>query len=168
MYSSSSSFFFSLSNSFPVSFSSPKHHSFARSNRLPYTIVHNPRYSSSWEEEKSRYSRCQTSGIVQCKFSFCRTCSTRKVPIANPQLRRTFLKRKAGLFKKAHELAVLCQVDISVLIFGHNNKLYEFSSCDTREMVQRFTQVSDKSIFRTHPLKSYLGSTIRAQNTVGL
>lgn len=58
---------------------------------------------------------------------------------------RTFLKRKAGLFKKAHELAVLCQVDIAVMIVGHNNKMYEFSSCDTREMVRKFAEVSQIS-----------------------
>ncbi|KAK9319162.1 hypothetical protein V1517DRAFT_376735 [Lipomyces orientalis] len=50
----------------------------------------------------------------------------------------TFLKRKAGLFKKAHELSVLCSVDIAVIIFGHNKKLYEFTSCDTRQLIERY------------------------------
>ncbi|GLA04376.1 hypothetical protein AnigIFM60653_004426 [Aspergillus niger] len=50
----------------------------------------------------------------------------------------TFLKRKGGLFKKAHELAVLCSVDVAVIIFGHNKKLYEFSSCDMREALTRY------------------------------
>ncbi|KAL2835092.1 hypothetical protein BDW59DRAFT_3172 [Aspergillus cavernicola] len=50
----------------------------------------------------------------------------------------TFLKRKGGLFKKAHELAVLCSVDVAVIIFGHNKKLYEFSSCDMRETLTRY------------------------------
>ncbi|KAL3482485.1 hypothetical protein BJX99DRAFT_3538 [Aspergillus californicus] len=50
----------------------------------------------------------------------------------------TFLKRKGGLFKKAHELAVLCSVDVAVIIFGHNKKLYEFSSCDMRESLTRY------------------------------
>lgn len=47
----------------------------------------------------------------------------------------TFVKRKAGLFKKAHELAVLCQVDLAVIIVGANNKVYEFSSVDTNELI---------------------------------
>ncbi|PHH62339.1 hypothetical protein CDD80_1366 [Ophiocordyceps camponoti-rufipedis] len=50
----------------------------------------------------------------------------------------TFLKRKGGLFKKAHELSVLCSVDVAVFIFGNNKKLFEYSSSDMRELVQRY------------------------------
>lgn len=53
----------------------------------------------------------------------------------------TFLKRKGGLFKKAHELSVLCSVDVAVFIFGQNKKLYEYSSCDMRELITRYTYV---------------------------
>ncbi|KAL5606053.1 hypothetical protein BROUX41_006173 [Berkeleyomyces rouxiae] len=50
----------------------------------------------------------------------------------------TFLKRKGGLFKKAHELSVLCSVDVAVIIFSSNHKkLYEYSSTDLRTMVQQ-------------------------------
>lgn len=52
----------------------------------------------------------------------------------------TFVKRKAGLFKKAHELAVLCQVDLAVIIVGANGKVYEFSSVDTNEIIQTYQQ----------------------------
>lgn len=52
-------------------------------------------------------------------------------------LRRTFLKRKGGLFKKAHELSVLCQVDVAVVIFGQNKKLYQYCSGDINEMISR-------------------------------
>lgn len=54
----------------------------------------------------------------------------------------TFLKRKGGLFKKAHELSVLCSVDVAVIIFGHNKKLYEYSSGDINETIERFHYVS--------------------------
>jgi hypothetical protein len=54
---------------------------------------------------------------------------------------RTFLKRKGGLFKKAHELSVLCSVEVAVIIFGHNKKLYEFSSGDIQETLQRYQYV---------------------------
>ncbi|KLP01153.1 putative RLM1-transcription factor of the MADS box family [Fusarium fujikuroi] len=50
----------------------------------------------------------------------------------------TFLKRKGGLFKKAHELSVLCSVDVAVFIFGNNKKLYEYSSTDMRELIHRY------------------------------
>lgn len=54
----------------------------------------------------------------------------------------TFLKRKGGLFKKAHELSVLCSVDVAVFIFGNNKKLYEYSSSDMRELITRYQYVS--------------------------
>lgn len=57
-------------------------------------------------------------------------------------LYRTFLKRKGGLFKKAHELSVLCSVDVAVFIFGNNKKVYEYSSTDMRELIGRYQYVS--------------------------
>ncbi|KAB5588628.1 Transcription factor RLM1 [Ceratobasidium theobromae] len=47
------------------------------------------------------------------------------------------VQRKNGLFKKAYELGVLCSVDVAVIIFGHNNKVYEYCSTDSDAMVQR-------------------------------
>lgn len=52
------------------------------------------------------------------------------------------MKRKGGLFKKAHELAVLCSVDVAVIIFGQNKKLYEYSSCDMHDALGRYQYVS--------------------------
>ncbi len=46
------------------------------------------------------------------------------------------------MFKKAHELSVLCSVDVAVFIFGSNKKLYEYSSGDMRELIHRYTYVS--------------------------
>ncbi len=62
-------------------------------------------------------------------------------PLTNLSPYRTFLKRKGGLFKKAHELSVLCSVDVAVIIFGHNKKLYEYSSGDINETIGRFQYV---------------------------
>ena len=59
----------------------------------------------------------------------------------------TFLKRKGGLFKKAHELSVLCSVDVAVIIFGHNKKLYEFSSGDINETIGRYQYVCQTVYF---------------------
>ncbi|KAF3185007.1 hypothetical protein TWF106_007310 [Orbilia oligospora] len=49
----------------------------------------------------------------------------------------TFLKRKGGLFKKAYELSVLCSADVAIVIFGNNKKLYEFSSTQIEDILDR-------------------------------
>lgn len=40
----------------------------------------------------------------------------------------TFSKRRAGLLKKAHELSVLCDSEVAVIVFSKSGKLFEFSS----------------------------------------
>ncbi len=37
---------------------------------------------------------------------------------------------------------MLCSVDVAVFIFGSNKKLYEYSSCDMRDLITRYTYVS--------------------------
>lgn len=37
---------------------------------------------------------------------------------------------------------MLCSVDVAVIIFGHNKKLYEYSSGDINETIARFQYVS--------------------------
>ncbi|WVQ71912.1 hypothetical protein IAR50_001454 [Cryptococcus sp. DSM 104548] len=50
----------------------------------------------------------------------------------------TFLKRKAGLMKKAWELSVLCQADVSIVIFSAAGKAYEFSSKELDQQIERY------------------------------
>jgi MADS-box transcription factor len=61
-------------------------------------------------------------------------------PITDERNRKvTFVKRKAGLFKKAHELAVLCQVDLAVIILGKNHtKFYEYTSVEIGDLLENF------------------------------
>ncbi|XP_031123733.1 MADS-box protein SOC1-like isoform X2 [Ipomoea triloba] len=40
----------------------------------------------------------------------------------------TFSKRRSGLLKKAFELSVLCDAEVTLIIFSQNGKLSEFSS----------------------------------------
>ncbi|KVI09231.1 Transcription factor, MADS-box [Cynara cardunculus var. scolymus] len=40
----------------------------------------------------------------------------------------SFSKRRNGLMKKTHELAVLCDVDVALFIFSGRGRLYEFST----------------------------------------
>ncbi|OWM71423.1 hypothetical protein CDL15_Pgr005610 [Punica granatum] len=42
----------------------------------------------------------------------------------------TFSKRRNGLIKKGRELAVLCDVDVGLIIFSSRGRLYEYSSGD--------------------------------------
>ncbi|KAJ6882846.1 hypothetical protein NC651_029197 [Populus alba x Populus x berolinensis] len=44
----------------------------------------------------------------------------------------TFAKRRGGLFKKTHELSVLCDAEIGLIIFSSNGKLYEFCNESSR------------------------------------
>ncbi|KAM0918936.1 hypothetical protein ACQ4PT_008555 [Festuca glaucescens] len=47
--------------------------------------------------------------------------------IENPTQRQsTFYKRRDGLFKKARELAVLCDADLLLLLFSASGKLYHY------------------------------------------
>uniref|UniRef100_A0A804L7Q7 MADS-box domain-containing protein n=1 Tax=Musa acuminata subsp. malaccensis TaxID=214687 RepID=A0A804L7Q7_MUSAM len=43
-----------------------------------------------------------------------------------------FSKRRSGLFKKAYELAVLCDAEVGLLVFSPAGKLYEFSSVSSQ------------------------------------
>ncbi|KAJ0756956.1 putative transcription factor MADS-type1 family [Helianthus annuus] len=40
----------------------------------------------------------------------------------------TFSKRRSGLLKKAHEISVLCDADVALIIFSTKGKLSEFST----------------------------------------
>ncbi|KAM0931383.1 hypothetical protein ACQ4PT_000409 [Festuca glaucescens] len=46
-----------------------------------------------------------------------------------------FSKRRAGLFKKAFELALLCDAEVALLVFSPAGKLYEYAS--TRKQYHR-------------------------------
>jgi hypothetical protein len=93
----------------------------------------------TWAGGKSKSRPSRTIGIDPCTSGklFPPTCANHC---------RTFLKRKGGLFKKAHELSVLCSVDVAVIIFGHNKKLYEFSSGDINETLTRYSYVRNPPV----------------------
>nr|BAR64283.1 short vegetative phase-like protein 1 [Gentiana triflora var. japonica] len=48
-----------------------------------------------------------------------------------------FSKRRRGLFKKAQELAVLCDADVALIIFSSTGKLFEYSSSSMKEILER-------------------------------
>ncbi|KAL1201338.1 Agamous-like MADS-box protein AGL15 [Cardamine amara subsp. amara] len=50
----------------------------------------------------------------------------------------TFSKRRAGLLKKAHELSVLCDAEVAVIVFSKSGKLFEFSSTGMKKTLSRY------------------------------
>jgi len=104
-----------------------------QSHRLVQTS--HARRRPTWVGGRLKSRRSRTTETDRCMYD--------KAFTFQPALTidRTFLKRKGGLFKKAHELSVLCSVDVAVIIFGHNKKLYEFSSGDIGETLTRYSYV---------------------------
>ncbi|GFZ09414.1 K-box region and MADS-box transcription factor family protein [Actinidia rufa] len=54
------------------------------------------------------------------------------------QLQVTFSKRRAGLFKKAGELSVLCSVDVAVIAVSPAGNVFAFGSPSADAVVNRF------------------------------
>jgi len=51
----------------------------------------------------------------------------------------SFSKRRNGLMKKAYELAVLCDVDLALIVFSPRDKLFEFSTGESMsEILTRY------------------------------
>ncbi|XP_062115556.1 agamous-like MADS-box protein AGL15 [Humulus lupulus] len=55
----------------------------------------------------------------------------------------TFSKRRAGLLKKAQELAILCDAEVAVIIFSNTGKLFEFSSSGMKRTLARYNKCVD-------------------------
>ncbi|XP_028764694.1 MADS-box transcription factor 23-like [Neltuma alba] len=61
----------------------------------------------------------------------------------------TFSKRRSGLFKKARELAILCDAQIGVIVFSSTHKLYEYGSSSLKSIIDRYTKQIEE---HHHPL----------------
>ncbi|XP_055807772.1 MADS-box transcription factor 23-like [Solanum dulcamara] len=59
----------------------------------------------------------------------------------------TFSKRRAGLFKKAEELSILCDAEIGVIVFSNTDRLYKFASSKSsmEKIVDRYNNSSHSS-----------------------
>ncbi|KAG9458118.1 hypothetical protein H6P81_002626 [Aristolochia fimbriata] len=55
----------------------------------------------------------------------------------------TFSKRRGGLLKKAHELAVLCDAEVALIIFSSTGKLFEYSSTDVKRVLARYSRCAN-------------------------
>ncbi|KAK1436499.1 hypothetical protein QVD17_02279 [Tagetes erecta] len=55
----------------------------------------------------------------------------------------TFSKRRSGLLKKAHEISVLCDADVALIVFSPRGKLTEFSTDASMERIlERYEKCS--------------------------
>ncbi|XP_010523711.1 PREDICTED: MADS-box protein SOC1-like [Tarenaya hassleriana] len=63
----------------------------------------------------------------------------------------TFSKRRNGLLKKAFELSVLCDAEVSLIIFSPKGKLYEFASANMQETIQRYLRHTKDRISNKPP-----------------
>lgn len=63
----------------------------------------------------------------------------------------TFSKRRQGLFKKASELCILCDVHASIIVFSGAHKLFSFGHPDTDAIVNSY--VNGTRQFQTSKLE---------------
>ncbi|XP_016721144.1 agamous-like MADS-box protein AGL18 [Gossypium hirsutum] len=60
----------------------------------------------------------------------------------------TFSKRRNGLLKKARELSILCDAEVSVIIFSTTGKLYQWSSTSMEDTLLKYNR---GKIVEQHP-----------------
>ncbi|KAF7828921.1 floral homeotic protein DEFICIENS-like isoform X2 [Senna tora] len=74
--------------------------------------------------------------------------------IENPTNRQvTYSKRRNGIFKKAHELSVLCDAKVSLIMFSKNNKMHEYITpgLTTKKMVDQYQKaLGNIDLWRAH------------------
>ncbi|CAN6200844.1 unnamed protein product [Urochloa humidicola] len=65
----------------------------------------------------------------------------------------TFSKRRKGLLKKAHELAVLCDVDVGVVVFSERGKVFQYPEppASLTDLIRRYEAVNNTQLLQgTH------------------
>ncbi|XP_022776709.1 truncated transcription factor CAULIFLOWER A-like isoform X2 [Durio zibethinus] len=55
----------------------------------------------------------------------------------------TFSKRRGGLLKKAHEISVLCDAEVALIVFSHKGKVFEYSTDSSMDKIlERYERYS--------------------------
>lgn len=74
----------------------------------------------------------------------------------------TFSKRRSGLLKKAHEISVLCDAEVALIVFSTKGKLFEYSTdswyaftlhSSSSDLLLYFHSISLISFFHIHHKK---------------
>ncbi|KAJ4790711.1 MADS box transcription factor [Rhynchospora pubera] len=66
----------------------------------------------------------------------------------------TFSKRRNGLFKKANEIAVLCDADVALIIFSTKGKLFEYATDNSMEKIldqYECCAIAERALSEGHP-----------------
>nr|BAU88530.1 SQUAMOSA-like gene [Tricyrtis sp. Shinonome] len=66
----------------------------------------------------------------------------------------TFSKRRPGLLKKAHEISVLCDAEVALIVFSTKGKLYEYSTDSSMEKIlERYESysLSERAVMDADP-----------------
>ncbi|MBA0751770.1 hypothetical protein Gogos_000671 [Gossypium gossypioides] len=83
----------------------------------------------------------------------------------------TFSKRRAGLLKKAHEISILCDAEVALIVFSHKGKLFEYSTDSCMEKIlERYERYSyaERQLVATEPESQALhGRRIRVIESQG-
>ncbi|TMW97530.1 hypothetical protein EJD97_005385 [Solanum chilense] len=83
----------------------------------------------------------------------------------------TFSKRRAGLLKKTHELSVLCDAQIGLIIFSTKGKLFEYTTQphSMGEIINKYLQTTGASLpIHDHRVEQYDEITKMKRETVNL
>ncbi|RZC44717.1 hypothetical protein C5167_037664 [Papaver somniferum] len=66
----------------------------------------------------------------------------------------TYSKRRSGILKKAKELTVLCDAEVSLIMFSSTGKMTEYLSPslngNTKRVYDRYQQISGSSLWNSH------------------
>ncbi|XP_054777290.1 MADS-box protein JOINTLESS-like [Prosopis cineraria] len=56
-----------------------------------------------------------------------------------------FSKRRKGLLKKAHELSILCDAEIALLVFSSTGKLFDYANSSIQQVIERHNLKGDEN-----------------------
>nr|TKW04805.1 hypothetical protein SEVIR_7G133400v2 [Setaria viridis] len=63
----------------------------------------------------------------------------------------TFSKRRNGIFKKARELAILCDAEVGLVIFSSTGRLYEYASTSMKSVIDRYGRAKEQQQLVANP-----------------
>ncbi|CAH9101921.1 unnamed protein product [Cuscuta epithymum] len=85
-------------------------------------------------EEKMFQKKKETRGRQKIEIKTIQNHASRQV---------TFSKRRAGIFKKAAELSVLCGAQVAVIVFSPKGKVFTFGDPSMESVLRRFQPTAE-------------------------